>query len=94
MCKCVCVCVSGYLSDVYPALDDPCSEVRPYLPTFQHRTDHAGRHGVKLGDGGTDGGGTVFVLLLVPLRPDGAQTVVGDHLFKQQLQQKKRLGLV
>lgn len=80
---------SAYLSDVYPLLDYPRSEMRSDLSASQHRADHAGRHGVKLGDGGADGGGAVFVLLLIPLGPDGAQTVVRHHLLKQQLEQKK-----
>lgn len=89
----MCVCVSADLSDVYPALDDPCSDMRSDLSVFQHRADHAGRHGVELSDGGTNGGGTVLVVLLVPLRPDGAQAVVGYNFFKQQLEQKNRLTL-
>ena len=82
------LCVSSHLSDVYPALDDPGSHVRPDLFVFEHGADHAGRHGVELGDGGSDTGGTVLVVLLIPLRPDGAQAVVGHHLFKQQLEQE------
>lgn len=64
--------------------------MRPDLPVLQHRADHAGRHRVELRDRGADGGGAVLVVLLVPLRPDGAQAVVGHHLFEQQLQQKKK----
>jgi len=85
VCVCLCVCVSANLSDVYPALDDPRSDVRPDLPVLQHRADHAGRHGVELRDGGAHGGGAVLVVLLVPLRPNRAQALVGHHLFEQQL---------
>lgn len=49
---------------------------------LQHRADHAGGDGVELSDGGTDGGSGVLAVLLVPLRPNGAQAVVGDDLFK------------
>lgn len=56
---------------------------------LQHRADHAGRHGVELRDGGADGGGAVLVVLLVPLRPDGAQAVVRNHLLKEQLKEQK-----
>lgn len=87
---CECLGVPANLGNVYPALDDPCSDVRSDLFVFQHRADHAGRHGVELGDGGSDGGGTVLVVLLIPLRPDRAQAVVGHNLFKQQLEQKNR----
>lgn len=81
-------CVSTNLSDVYPALDDPRSGVRSDLPVLQHRAHHARRHSIELRDGGTDGGRAVFVVLLVSLGPDGAQTVVGYDLFKQQLEQR------
>lgn len=77
------MCASAHLSDVYPSLDDPCSGMRSDLFVFQHRADHAGRHRIELGNGGTDGGGTVFVMLLIPLRPDGAQAVVGYDFLKQ-----------
>ena len=40
---------------------------------------------VELGDGGTDGGGQVFLALLVPLRPNTPQTVVGNHFLKELL---------
>lgn len=83
-----CVPVSAYLGDVYPALDDPCPDVRPELSVLQHRADHAGRHGVKLRDGGADGGRAVLVVLLIPLGPDRAQAVVGHDLFKQQLERR------
>lgn len=77
------------LSNVDPALDDSRPHVRPELPVLQHGADHAGRHGVELRDGGADGGGTVLVVLLVPLGPDGAQAVVRHHLLEQQLQRKR-----
>lgn len=82
--------VSADLSDVYPALDDSGSDMRSDLFVFEHRADHTGCHGIELGDGGTDGRGAVLVFLLVPLRPDGAQAVVGHHLFKQQLQHQRK----
>lgn len=82
--------VSAHLSDVYPPLDNPCSDMRSDLFVFQHRADHAGRHRIELGDGGADGGGTVLVVLLISLRPDGAQAVVGHNLFEQELEQKNK----
>ncbi len=87
------MCVSANLSDVNPALDDPRSHMWSDLSVLQHRADHAGRYGIKLSDSGTDGGGAVLVVLLIPLRPDGAQAVVWDDLFKQQLEHKNRLML-
>lgn len=87
------MCVSSNLSDVYPALDDPRPDMWSDLSVPQYCADHAGRHGVKLRDGGTDGGRAVLVVLLIPLGPDGAQAVVGYDLFKQQLEQKNRLML-
>lgn len=63
------------------------------LSVFQHRADHTGCHSVELGDGGTDGGGAVLVVLLVPLRPNRAQAVVGYNLFEQQLERENRLEL-
>lgn len=91
---CVCVRVSANLSDVYPALDDPRSDMRSDLSVLQHCADHAGRHSIKLRNSGTNGGGTVLVVLLIPLGPDRAQAVVGNDLFKQQLEQKNGLMLV
>lgn len=58
---------------------------------LQHRADHTGRHGIKLRDGGTDGGRAVLVVLLVPLGPDRAQAVVRYDLFKQQLERSNEL---
>lgn len=76
---------SADLRDVYPALDDPCSDVRPELSVLQHCVDHAGRDSIELRNGGTDGGSAVLVVLLVPLRPDRAQTMMGYDLFEQHL---------
>lgn len=73
------------LSYVDPALDDPRPDVRSELSVLQHRADHAGGDGVELSDGGADGGSSVLAVFLVPLRPDGAQTVVRYDFFKQQL---------
>ena len=78
-----------HLSDVDPTLDDPRSDVRPDLFVFQHCADHAGCHCIELSDGGTDGWGAVLVVLLIPLRPDRAQAVVGYNLFEQQLEKKR-----
>lgn len=88
------LCVSANLSDVYPALDDPRSDMWSDLFVLQHCADHASRHSVKLGNSGPNGWGAVLVVLLIPLGPDGAQAVVGYNLFKQQLEQKNRLMLV
>lgn len=82
------------LSDVYPALDNPCSEMWSDLSLFQHCADHACCHSIKLRNSGSNGGGAVLVVLLVPLGPDRAQAVVGYNLFKQQLEQKNRRMLV
>lgn len=84
---------SALLSDVDPALDDPCSDMWSDLPVLQHRADHTGRHGIKLRNRGPNGGGAVLVVLLIPLGPDGTQAVVGHHLFKQQLE-PERTGLM
>lgn len=88
------VFVCPNLSDVYPALDDPRSDVWSELSVLQHCADHTGRHSIKLRNGGTDGGGAVLVVLLIPLGPDRAQAVVRYNLFKQQLEQRNRLVLV
>lgn len=83
----------SYLGDFNPALDDPRPDVRPEPPVLQDCADHAGRHRVELRDGGADGGGAVLAVLLVPLRPDGAQAVVRYHPFKQQLRDRNGLAL-
>lgn len=90
----LCVCVSTDLSDVYPALDDARSDMWSDLSVLQHRADHAGRHGIELGNSGPNGGGAVLVVLLIPLGPDRAQAVVGYDLFKQQLEEKSSRMLV
>lgn len=82
-----------YLGDFNPALDDPRPDVRPEPPVLEDCADHAGRHRVELRDGGADGGGAVLAVLLVPLRPDGAQAVVRYHPFKQQLRDRNGLAL-
>lgn len=82
-----------YLGDFDPALDDPRPDVRPEPPVLQDGADHAGRHRVELRDGGADGGGAVLAVLLVPLRPDGAQAVVRYHPLKQQLRDRNGLAL-
>lgn len=80
--------VSANLSDVYPALDDPRSDVRSKLSVLQNCSDHAGRHSIKLRDSGANGGGAVLVVLLIPLGPDRAQAVVRNDFFKQELDQR------
>lgn len=82
-----------HLGDFNPALDDPRPDVRPEPPVLQDCADHAGRHRVELRDGGADGGGAVLAVLLVPLRPDGAQAVVRYHPFEQQLRDRNGLPL-
>lgn len=84
---------SADLSNVNPALDDSRAHVRPEPPVLQNCADHAGRHRVELRNGGTDGGGAVLAVLLVPLRPDGAQAVVRYDPLKQQLHHRNRLTL-
>ncbi len=84
------VCVSSNLSDVYPALDDPSSDMWSDLSVLQHCADHAGCHSVKLRNSGTNGWGAVLVVFLIPLGPDGAQAVVGYNLFKQQLEREEQ----
>lgn len=81
------------LSNVNPALDDPRPDVRPEGPVLQNCADHAGRHRVELRNGGTDGGGAALAVLLVPLRPDGAQAVVRYDPLEQQLHHRSRLTL-
>lgn len=85
--------MSAHLSDVYPSLDDPRSDMGSDLSVFQHCADHTSCHSVELSNGGTDGGGAVLVVLLIPLRPNRAQAVVGYNLFKQQLKRENRLKL-
>lgn len=84
---------SADLSDVNPALDDPRPDVWPEPPVLQNCADHAGRHRVELCNGGTDGGGAVLAVLLIPLRPDGAQAVVRYDPLKQQLHHRNGLTL-
>lgn len=81
------------LSDVDPALDEPRPDVRPEPPLLQDGADHAGRHRVELRDGGADGGGAALAVLLVPLRPGGAQAVVRDDPLEQQLTPQKQAGV-
>lgn len=81
------------LSDVDPALDEPRPDVRPEPPVLQDGADHAGRHRVELRYGGPDGGGAALAVLLVPLRPDGAQAVVRDDPLEQQLMPQKQAGV-
>ena len=70
-------------------VDPPLQQPRP-LVGLQGRVAQAGgddavSDGVELGHGGSDGGSQVLLPLLVPLRPNAAQTVVGHHLLKQIL---------
>ena len=89
---CVCtVCVSTCLSDVHPALDDASAEVRPQEALGEHSVHHTGRYAVKLCDGGAHAGSHVLVLLLIPLRPHRAQTVMRNYLLKQELQEEGRM---
>lgn len=85
MCKCVCVCWVMHLCNVDPALDDASTQLRAYLPLTEDGADHARRNCIKLGDGGTDGGRALFAVLFITLRPDSTQTVMRNHLLKQQL---------
>lgn len=84
---------SADLSDVNPALDDPCPDVRPEPPVLQDCADHARRHRVELRNGGPDGGSAVLAVLFIPLGPDGAQAVVRYDPLKQQLNHRSRLTL-
>lgn len=83
----------AHLSDVYPSLDDPRSDMGSDLSVFQHCADHTSCHSIELSNGSTDGGGALLVVLLISLRPNRAQAVVGYNLFEQQLEQENRLML-
>lgn len=77
------------MSNVDPLLDDPGSLLGLELSGPQDGADDALGEGVKLRDGGTDGGSQMFVLLLVPLRPNAAQAVVRHDFLEELLEQKR-----
>lgn len=58
----------------------------------EERGDDTVGDGVELGDGRTDGGRQVPVLLLVTLGPDAAQAVEGHDSDKQLLRERRRRG--
>lgn len=70
------------MSNVNPLLDDSGSLLSLEFFTPQDGADDAFGKGIKLRDGGTDGGSQMFVFLLIPLRPDAAQAVVRHYFLE------------
>lgn len=79
----------NYVSNVNPLLDDLGSLLSLEFFAPQDGAHHTFGEGVKLRDGGTDRRGQVFVLLLIPSRPNAAQAVVRHDFLKQLLEQER-----
>lgn len=75
----------AYPGHLDPVLHHPGPVPGRHSPVPQAGGDDAVGHTVELGDRGADSGSQVFLALLVPLGPDGAQAVVGHHLLEQLL---------
>lgn len=76
-------------SHVDPPLQQPGSLVGLQRGVAQAGSDDTVGDGVELGHGGSDGGSQVLLPLLVPLRPNAPQAVVGHHLLKQILTERE-----
>lgn len=81
-----------YPGHLYPALHQSSP-----LGGFQTGVAQAGGDDtvgdtVELGHCGPNGGGQVFLPLLIPLGPDAPQAMVRDHLLEQILQGEVRGG--
>lgn len=72
-------------SHVYPPLQQPGSLVGLQRRVAQAGSDDTVGDGVELGHSGSDGGSQVLFPLLIPLRPNSPQAVVGHHLLKEIL---------
>ena len=76
---------AAYPRHVYPALQQPGSLIGLQRRVAQAGGDDTVGDRVELGHGGSDGGSQVLLALLIPLRPNPPQAVVGHHLLKQIL---------
>lgn len=74
------------MSNVNPLLDDSGSLLSFEFFAPQDGADNAFGEGIKLRDGSADGRSQMFVFLLIPLRPNAAQTVVRHHFLEQLLE--------
>lgn len=72
-------------SHVYPPLQQPGSLVGLQRGVAQAGSDDTVGDGVELSHSGSDGGSQVLFSLLIPLRPNPPQAVVGHHLLKEIL---------
>lgn len=70
------------MSDVNPLLDDFGSLLGFEFLAPQDGADDTFGEGIELRDGGTDRRSQMFVLLLIPLRPNAAQAVVRHHFLE------------
>lgn len=70
------------MSNVNPLLDDSGSLLSFEFFAPQDGADNAFGEGIKLRDGSTDRRSQVFVLLLIPLRPNAAQAVVRHYFLE------------
>ena len=77
--------VSAHLSDVDPLSEQLGALAVPERRVHEHGGDDAERDGVELVHRRRHRGGVDAL----PLRPDGAQTLVRNHLTKQVLQTEK-----
>lgn len=77
--------VAAHPGHVYPSLQQPSSLVGLQRRVAQAGGDDTVGDGVELGHGGSDSRGQVLLPLLVSLRPNPPQAVVGHHLLKQIL---------
>lgn len=71
---------------VYPSLQQSGSLVGLQRRVAQAGGDDTVGDWVELSHSGSDGGSKVLLSLLIPLRPDPPQAVVGHHLLKQILE--------
>lgn len=77
---------AAHPSHVYPPLQQPGSLVWLQSRIAQAGGDDTVGDRVELGHGGSNGGSQVFLPLLIPLRPNASEAVVGHHLLKQVLE--------
>lgn len=75
-----------YMCNINPLLNDLGSLLDFELPGPQDSADDTFGDCIELGDGGSDSWSQVLVFLLIPLRPDGSQTVVGHNSSEEHLE--------
>lgn len=75
-----------YVCNMNPLLNDLGPLLDFELPGPQDGADDTFGDCIELSDGGSDSWSQVLVFLLIPLRPDGSQTVVGHYSSEEHLE--------